>query len=178
MGRKIHIRQTDSYDCGAACLASVAAWWGIRLPLSRFRRECGCSRDGISLRGLTDGAAATGLCANALKAEGIDLKDTAAKATRLRMLSSVQAPVIAHTVSREGLLHYVVIFRTGKKRLQVMDPAKDRIRLVNIDDFAKSWSGYIVMVCAGEGASSNGKAESRSPGQPHDPGGSGVPADL
>ena len=161
MRKKIHIRQTDSYDCGAACLACVAAWWGIRLPLSRFRRECGCSRDGISLRGLTDGAAATGLCANALKAEGIDLKDTAAKATRLRMLSSVQAPVIAHTVSREGLLHYVVIFRTGKKRLQVMDPAKDRIRLVNIDDFAKSWSGYIVMVCAGEGASSNGKAESR-----------------
>ena len=162
MRRKIHIRQTDSYDCGAACLASVAAWWGIRLPLSRFRRECGCSPNGISLQGLTDGAAAVGLCAKALKAEGIDLSDTAAKTAKLRMLSSSKAPVIAHTVSKEGMLHYVVIFKTGKKSLEIMDPAKERIRRVNIADFAQMWSGYIVIVCAGEGICVSEKAESRT----------------
>ena len=162
MRRKIHIRQTDSYDCGASCLASVAAWWGIRLPLSRFRRECGCSPSGISLQGLTDGAAAVGLCAKALKAEGIDLSDTAAKTAKLRMLSSSKAPVIAHTVSEEGMLHYVVIFKTGKKSLEIMDPAKERIRRVNIADFAQMWSGYIVIVCAGEGICAAEKAESRT----------------
>ena len=161
MRKKIHIRQTDSYDCGAACLASVAAWWGIRLPLSHFRRECGCSKDGISIRGITDGAAAVGLNARALKAENLASLDLKAKAERLQALSSSPSPVIAHTVSEKGMLHYVVIFGVGKKKLQVMDPAKDRMTWVNIVDFAQRWSGYIILADAGDGMCETDGCQSR-----------------
>ena len=161
MRRRIHIRQTDSYDCGAACLASAAAWWGLRLPLSRFRRECGCSKDGISIRGISDGAESLGLSAKPMKAQDFQSMDIAAKAERLRGLSAAGVPVIAHTVSDRGMLHYVVIFGVSSSKLQVMDPAKDRIRWILISEFAKKWSGYIILICKGEGFTAQAKPESR-----------------
>ncbi len=161
MGRKIHIRQTDSYDCGAACLASVAAWWGVNLPLSRFRRECGCSKDGISIRGLCDGAESVGLSAKPLKAEdfkSLSLKD---KIERLQALSSVQSPVIAHIVSDGGMMHYVVIFKTGKRKLGIMDPAMERMSTAWVEDFAKKWSGYIILVTSGDGIGRENKTQGK-----------------
>ena len=161
MRRKLHIRQTDSYDCGAACLASAAAWWGITLPLSRFRRECGCSKDGISIRGIADGAESLGLCAKAMKAEGFDSMDKASKAVRLRELAHAAGPVIAHTVSDNGMFHYVVIFKVCGRKMQVMDPAKERIRWLGIESFAVRWTGYIILIVKGQGYVSAEKPESR-----------------
>ena len=151
MRRKIHIRQTDSYDCGAASLAAVAAWWGVKLPLERFRRECGCSPDGITLRGLADGAAAIGLNAKPMKAEGFEKLNIGGKISLLRNLKEATGPVIIHTVSREGLLHYMVIYKVGRKSVEVMDPARERIGRVNIADLAGRWSGYVILAGPGEG---------------------------
>ena len=161
MRKKIHIRQTDSYDCGAASLASVAAWWGIRLPLSQIRRECGCSGDGITIRGIVDGAQSIGLSAKPLKAEGAENMDRDSRIARLRALKEAGAPVIAHTISEEGHFHFVVIYNVGKDCVEIMDPAKERIGRVNIADFAERWSGYIVLVCPGEGF----RAEDRTEGK-------------
>ena len=151
MRRKIHIRQTDSYDCGAASLAAVAAWWGVKLPLERFRRECGCSPDGITLRGLADGAAAIGLNAKPMRAEGFEKLNIGGKISLLRNLKEATGPVIIHTVSREGLLHYMVIYKVGRKSVEVMDPARERIGRVNIADLAGRWSGYVILAGPGEG---------------------------
>ena len=161
MRKKIHIRQNDSYDCGAASLTSVAAWWGLRLPLSQVRRECGCSSEGITIRGIVDGAQSIGLSAKPLKAEGADNMGVEEKIARLRTLNQAGAPVIAHTVSEEGMLHYVVIYNVGKNSVEVMDPAKERIGRVNIADFAGRWSGYIVLLCPGGGY----RAEDRTTGR-------------
>ena len=142
MKKKVHIRQTDSYDCGAASLAAVGAWWGVNLPLGYIRRECGCSADGITLRGLADGARAMGLNAKPMKAENAESLSLEEKIGLLEKLNEAQAPVIAHTVSQEGLLHFVVIYKVGRKRVEIMDPAKERIGWVNIADFAGRWSGF------------------------------------
>jgi len=58
---KIAIKQRDITDCGAACLASVAAWYKLALPVARirqfagtkerdkyFRPGRGCRKNGIS----------------------------------------------------------------------------------------------------------------------------------
>ena len=121
----------------------------------------GCSKDGISIRGITDGAAAVGLNARALKAENLASLDLKAKAERLQALSASPSPVIAHTVSEKGMLHYVVIFGVGKRKLQVMDPAKDRMTWVNIVDFAQRWSGYIILAGAGDGMCETDGCQSR-----------------
>ena len=161
MRRKIHIRQTDSYDCGAASLAAVAAWWGVKLPLARIRRECGCSSDGITLRGLADGAAAIGLNAKAMKAQDFDKLNLEGRLSLLRNLKEAGGPVIIHTVSKEGLLHYMVIYKVGRKRVEVMDPARERIGRVNIADLAGRWSGYVVLAGPGEGYREEDRTEGR-----------------
>ncbi len=151
MGKVVHIRQTDSYDCGAACLAAIAVWWGINLPLSSIRKQCGCSKDGITIRGLADGAEAIGLSAKALKADLQAQANTAEKVSKLLALRGANGPVIAHVLNKEGMLHYVVIYKISTKYLKVMDPARDGIRRVNIRDFAERWSGYIVLISTGDG---------------------------
>ena len=37
MKRGIKVKQHDITDCGAACLASVCAYHGLRFPVSRIR---------------------------------------------------------------------------------------------------------------------------------------------
>ena len=161
MRRKIHIRQTDSYDCGAASLAAVAAWWGVRLPLARIRRECGCSNDGITLRGIADGAAAIGLNAKPMKAQDFDRLNLEGRVSLLRNLREAGAPVIIHTVSKEGQLHYMVIYKVGRKSVVVMDPARERIGRVNIAEIAGRWSGYVVLAGPGEGYREQNRTEGR-----------------
>ena len=38
MTRSVNVKQHDLTDCGAACLASVAAYYGLHMPLSRIRQ--------------------------------------------------------------------------------------------------------------------------------------------
>ena len=161
MRRKIHIKQTDSYDCGAASLTAVAAWWGIRLPLARIRRECGCCSDGITLRGIADGAAAIGLNARPVKAKDFERLDLDGRISLLRNLKEAGSPVIIHTLSENGLLHYMVIYKVGRKCVEVMDPARERIGRVNIADIAGRWSGYAVLAGPGEGYREVDRTEGR-----------------
>lgn len=161
MRRKIHIRQTDSYDCGAASLAAVAAWWRVRIPLARIRRECGCSQDGITLRGLADGASAIGLNAKPMKAQDFDGLNLEGRISLIRNLKEAGGPVIIHTVSKDGLLHYMVIYKVGRKSVVIMDPARERIGRVNIAELAGRWSGYVVLVCPGEGYREEDRTEGR-----------------
>jgi len=44
----IRIKQHDITDCGAACLASVAAWHKLKIPLSRIRQWAGTDKKGTN----------------------------------------------------------------------------------------------------------------------------------
>lgn len=157
----LNIKQTDSYDCGAASLASVAGWWGVYLPLSRFRRECGCSKEGITIQGIIDGARAVGLSAKALKVEEKERLSTEEKRERLRSLNVLKAPVILHITTESGMLHFVVMTRCVGKRIHIMDPAKGRIEKRLIGEFALQWSGYVILCSPGEGFAKRDEAEGR-----------------
>ncbi|MFR1445749.1 cysteine peptidase family C39 domain-containing protein, partial [Acinetobacter baumannii] len=41
MKKRIKIKQRDITDCGAACIASVAAYYRLQLPVSRVRQYAG-----------------------------------------------------------------------------------------------------------------------------------------
>ena len=51
---QIKIKQHDITDCGAACLASVAAHYRLQLPLARIRQYAGTDQKGIIFLGLME----------------------------------------------------------------------------------------------------------------------------
>ena len=53
----IRVKQRDITDCGAACLASVAAFYGVRLPVSRIRQFANTDKKGTNILGMIEAAA-------------------------------------------------------------------------------------------------------------------------
>ncbi|MCL2728174.1 MAG: cysteine peptidase family C39 domain-containing protein, partial [Bacteroidales bacterium] len=66
------IKQHDITDCGAACLASIAAWYGLKLPIARIRQIASTDKKGTNLLGLVEAAGQLGFSAKAVKALGAD----------------------------------------------------------------------------------------------------------
>jgi len=46
---KIKVKQRDITDCGAACLASVGAYYNISLPVARIRQFAGTDKKGTNV---------------------------------------------------------------------------------------------------------------------------------
>lgn len=136
MKGRLGVRQLDSYDCGAASLCSIARYYGVRLPVSEVRRVCGCTGEGITIKGIMDGAASLGFEAKGYKAESVS-EET---------LSVIAGPVIAHMKREDGYLHYVVIYGVGRKKVTVMEPGCGKMVKIRTGDFLSSWTGYIITV--------------------------------
>src|SRR5579864_1154115 len=98
--------QTEAAECGLACLAMVAGYYGFRTDLPSLRQ-----RFSISLRGTT--------LAHILRfAERLDLSGRPLR-LELEDLSYLKTPCILHW----DMNHFVVLKKAGKKRLVVYDPA-------------------------------------------------------
>ncbi|MFM5983357.1 MAG: cysteine peptidase family C39 domain-containing protein, partial [Sphaerospermopsis kisseleviana] len=55
-----HISQHSQEDCGAACLAAIAKYYGKSFTLSRIREAVGTGQFGTTLLGLQRGAKTLG----------------------------------------------------------------------------------------------------------------------
>ena len=53
---KVEIKQHDITDCGAACLVSIAAHYGLLMPIARIRQIASTDRKGTNVLGLTQSA--------------------------------------------------------------------------------------------------------------------------
>lgn len=62
-----------------------------------------------------------------------------------RLLSDYTLPAIANVVTKEGLSHFVVIFKITKKYVVIGDPAKDLER-IEIDAFYKNFTGAMLLL--------------------------------
>lgn len=130
------ILQHDQRDCGAACLAMVAAHYGAKYPLSKFRELTKTSRTGTNLYGLVDGARQIGLNAEALSGTPQELVEGIDK-------GEIKFPFVAHIVADGAMLHYVVVFGFKNGVFKIGDPAKGK-RKLPANDFFAVWTGYIV----------------------------------
>src|SRR5450432_65957 len=133
MKKSIQVKQRDISDCGAACLASVAAYYGLHIPVSRIRQYAGTHKQGTSLHGLIEAAERLQFQCRGAKAAGIDL-------------SGIPVPTIFHLVQENGVQHFVVGYKIKKKRICYMDPAIGKLVSLSHPDFKKRWSGVILLV--------------------------------
>jgi ATP-binding cassette subfamily B protein len=129
------IRQNDSTDCGAACLAMIADHFGYHTSLTEMRAVTGTDRSGVTLQGLVDGATHIGLEAQPVRSDTKNID------------KDVPLPSIAHVVQKTEP-HFVVIVHIGKRRLTVFDPAIGKVRVTKAA-FVEEWTGYLVVVRPG-----------------------------
>ena len=147
------VRQHYKYDCGAACLASVAAFYGKKSSLAQIRILCGCTPQGISMQGIIDGANKLGFTAKGYKSESKDLQQ----------LIGLAAPIIAHIKDNTGYYHFVTVYNIDEKTLQIMDPSEGKRKKCLHKEFTESWTGYIVTVVPGaDSGNGNGSQSSTS----------------
>ena len=119
--------QYDLMDCGPACLAMVASYYGKNYGLRYLRERCFLTRDGVSLLGIIEASKKIGFSVvpGKLQVNDIDSKDL---------------PCILHWNKN----HFVVLhkisrnFLTKKLTYKIADPGHGFVSLDN-EKFKKSW---------------------------------------
>ena len=133
MKKETLIKQHDIKDCGAACLASVSAHYGLKIPIAKIRQICHTDKRGTNVLGMVQGLEALGFNAKGVKG-GADA------------LPEIPLPAIAHVVVKEQLHHFVVIYKVSKEKIYVMDPAFGKIEDYTIEEFSKIWTGVLILL--------------------------------
>lgn len=133
MKKQIQIKQHDIRDCGAACLASVAAHYGLSLPIAKIRQYCHTDTRGTNVLGMIQGLDAMGFNAKGVRGN-------------MEALEQIPLPAIAHVVIKEQLQHYVVLYKVDKNRVTVMDPAVGKMEKYTAEEFAKIWTGVLILL--------------------------------
>lgn len=137
IGKNIKIKQHDITDCGAACLASVAGYYGLQMPISKIRQYASTDKKGTNVLGMIEAAEKMGLSAKGVKGE-------------FKSLFQIPVPVIAHIVVKNVLHHFVVIYRTSGKYIEVMNPMDGEMHKLTFDQFKKQWTGVLILVMPGD----------------------------
>ena len=138
MKKSARIKQRDISDCGAACLASLAAYFGLYIPVSRIRQYAGTNKQGSNLLGLCKAAEQLHFYAKAARAGD-------------NHFSGIPVPTIFHLNLENGFQHFVVVYKIGKRNVCFMDPAFGKYIRRPIGDFKKIWSGVILLVIPSKG---------------------------
>jgi ATP-binding cassette, subfamily C, bacteriocin exporter len=137
----VKIKQHDFRDCGAACLASVASHYKLKIPIARIRQYAGTDKKGTNVLGLTEAATKLGFQSKGVKGT-------------LDSLSKIPKPAIAHIIierdSGERLQHYVVIYKVSDSHISYMDPGDGKIHKKTIEEFSKQWTGVLVLLLPNE----------------------------
>jgi len=117
------VLQTETAECGMACLAMIAGHYGYRLDLPALRKHYDVSLKGMTLHDVVRLAHKLKLSTRALRAEMNDLK-------RLRL------PCILHW----DHAHFVVLTRIGRRGITIHDPGVGR-RVVSFEEVSRHFTG-------------------------------------
>src|SRR3954451_10552780 len=113
------IMQSEAAECGLACLAMIASYYGHQIDLNSLRRQHPVSMKGATLRSLVQVAARPHLTCRALRFE-------------VAHLHQLQLPAIVHW----DMDHFVILKSVPQKQIVVHDPA-DGVRYLSLDEASK-----------------------------------------
>ncbi|MGL4724082.1 MAG: peptidase domain-containing ABC transporter [Scandinavium sp.] len=117
------IRQTESAECGLACLAMISCWHGLRTDLPTLRERFAISTQGMTLKRLIECAAGLQLSSRALRLE-------------LNELKSLTLPCILHW----NMNHFVVLHKVRSSSLIIHDPGRGKV-LISLKEANKYFTG-------------------------------------
>ncbi|SEQ38040.1 ATP-binding cassette, subfamily B [Lachnospiraceae bacterium RM5] len=131
--RYTFVKQHDITDCAAACMAMVCLHYKKETTITKLRDMMGTDLKGTNLIGLSTCAEKLGFVSQAVKVD------------KEGFLSDYTLPAIANIVTKEGLSHFVVIFKITKKYVVIGDPARDLER-IEIEEFYKKFTGALLLL--------------------------------
>lgn len=116
-----HYKQIDQMDCGASCLRIIFKYYGKSVPITKIRKLCQTTKNGVNLLGISEAAEKFGF-----RTYGARLS--------LEQLNYVELPCILHWNQN----HFVVLYKIRKGKYYISDPA---LGLITYDkrEFTKSW---------------------------------------
>lgn len=127
------IKQYDESDCGPACLAMLAEYYGKKTLLSRIREWSKTDKEGTSLYGLIKAGEQLGIVLTGVKGEKVtDIKNE-------------DLPMIAHILNDQGFMHFIIIEKIKKNKIYIVDPAVGKEKLTFLE-FEKKWTGILMLV--------------------------------
>lgn len=117
------IHQTESAECGLACLAMIASFHGYETDLAHLRQRIQISSHGTNLKNLIEMAARLHLSGRALKLDSDSV-------------AGLQLPCILHW----DLNHFVVLKSVKRNKAIIHDPANGE-RTLTKEEFDKHFTG-------------------------------------
>ena len=93
-------------DCAAACLASIAWYYGKKIPILEISEALETSKEGTSVWDVCRISEKLGLFASAYK-KNIDFKE-----------KELEVPCVAHVYQEDGLAHFIIIYKIKKSRYE------------------------------------------------------------
>lgn len=136
MRRKVKIRQLDKYDCAAACLASVASYYGIDTPVTLIREKCGTNIEGTNIKGIIEAASYLNIEARAFK--------STIPCYTITQFSDIPTPSILLFKRQDHWLHFVVLYKINKKRVIIMDPSDGEFHPIDEKELSTRWTGHLI----------------------------------
>ncbi len=125
------ILQAERTECGLACLAMVATYFGYKTDLNYLRREAPVSGRGASLADVMQTAQSLQLSPRAIK---LELED----------LQNLQLPAVLHW----DLTHFVVLKRVSRKGIIIHDPAVG-VRRYTFTETSRHFTGIALELTPG-----------------------------
>lgn len=132
MGHRVPmVHQTESSECGLACLSMVCGHYGKNVDLISLRQQFNLSARGATLTGVSGIAAQLGMATRALS---LDLDE----------LNVLKTPCILHW----DFNHFVVLVSVRRNRFVLHDPARGR-RTVGLAEMSQCFTGVALEVWPG-----------------------------
>ena len=125
------VHQTESSECGLACLAMICNHYGKNSNLISLRQQFNLSARGTTLAGMKEIAEQLGLASRCLSLE-------------LHELNSLKIPCILHW----DFNHFVVLVGVKQNRVILHDPARGR-RTINLEEMSQYFTGIALEVWPG-----------------------------
>ena len=125
------VHQTESSECGLACLAMICNHYGKNSNLISLRQQFNLSARGTTLAGMKEIAEQLGLASRCLSLE-------------LHELNSLKIPCILHW----DFNHFVVLVGVKQNRVILHDPARGR-RTINLKEMSQYFTGIALEVWPG-----------------------------
>lgn len=128
------VRQQGRSDCGPACLAFIAAHYGIGVTIGQLRIYAGTDSEGTSLSGMVVAARMLGLTSSAVQV------------SPTTDLEQLPLPAIFAIQSATGRPHYVVVTRMRGQSITTMDPAIGLCKDSPKSALLKTWNGTVQII--------------------------------